>query len=1285
MKEFESIPQDSSEVLTQFYNNHDAAKTGFKDWIAQVDKGSRSYENYAAHVRKANSAIRGAEIASKAAAVGAKLLGTALNVGISIIATKAISAIYNGIDHLINREKEAIEKANELAQAYAQLRQENDSTLRTFTQMKGEFETLASGVSDYGENISLTAEQYQRYREIIDQVVAVHPSLIKGMDAEGNAMVNNNELLAEAIELQKEKNRVDRERYIEEDLPKIIDTDISNRNKAQGKYSNGFNSIINGLPSTSYIDSYDVTVQQELDAEAARIADFEAAMTRSGIIFESQAGNFKFFSEYSQWLGAQEDLIQQMSDKKSVLMTVMKDQYGEDNASITLLNNYLDKSTGDLADYEKASSNIASGLAMRAKREEYSPKIRNDFRDDFQKQIERIARTGGNREDMYAEQDLIGNTFVKMQDEIPIKQINDLQSAYRIGKISVEDYNAGIKEQITTMDVLIAKYPEIGNMLKNIKTEMTDFAQEGKPSILSDQGFAQFSEEAKKADEQFKKLLDRRLEFGQALSEDDLTKYVDQYFRNAPETVKQKVTEIAQQYTEGKITVEQAQQQLSLSFGKQLLDATISDSNKELQNAFAGSGDTISGMIDSYAELAAALDNVGKTMATLRQAQDEMSESGQLSAKTAIEMMNSNENYASVLEVVDGKVRLVENAEEVLTKAKIDSMRKSADLAVKEAEMALAQYDAGEASGELAKSLAGNSGLTFAQKAVAKTTAFLNALLNKQGLKGAIAAANEAVKNMTIDYTAAATATSREDLEKALAEAKKRQEIAYAITPEDLAESYSSSSKNKKDAWLEEFNSLYATLQHRLKMEQITEQQYYDQLLSLNNKYFAGRKKYLDQYRKNLEELFTLERSLFDTWVKEQEHQAFLLSKQKNTEQEQINIYKQLQDKIHQLAQNARALGLAENSEYIQNLQTQWWGYYDKIKSINDAVYDSVKSYLEAQRDWRTGQIDNEIKTQENQLKELEKKDKLEEAALKRQEYRNKLIELEIKLQNALQNKTVANLVRDKDGNWQYDYVADPEVIRDIQDEISSTQKDFDNWELDQRKSAIQDQIQALQEQKTKISEEYEDIDLITKNFLSDLKKVYGDNATEIVQRVNEALADLKSGNLSSSDLQSVYSTKMKSNSEKWKNASESERKALEKENEEYGKSLGWTKRNGVWYDENNKRMYRDGGVADYTGEAILHGTSTKPELVLNNTDAKKLYDYIHSSPNLIAAQFASIRRSVPLNSLTPKNESNVTYHIDKVELPGIKDKRDIPSFFEGIENYALQFAKRRATTSPAY
>lgn len=68
-----------------------------------------------------------------------------------------------------------------------------------------DFATLQKGVGSYGQNISLTNEQYSRYLEICDAIVALNPDIAKGYDSNVEAIAKNAEALDELIEKHKEE------------------------------------------------------------------------------------------------------------------------------------------------------------------------------------------------------------------------------------------------------------------------------------------------------------------------------------------------------------------------------------------------------------------------------------------------------------------------------------------------------------------------------------------------------------------------------------------------------------------------------------------------------------------------------------------------------------------------------------------------------------------------------------------------------------------------------------------------------------------------------------------------------------------------------------------------------------------------------------------------------------------------------------------------------------------------------------------------------------------------
>ena len=148
------------------------------------------------------------------------------------------------------------------------------------------------------------------------------------------------------------------------------------------------------------------------------------------------------------------------------------------------------------------------------------------------------------------------------------------------------------------------------------------------------------------------------------------------------------------------------------------------------------------------------------------------------------------------------------------------------------------------------------------------------------------------------------------------------------------------------------------------------------------------------------------------------------------------------------------------------------------------------------------------------------------------------------------------------------------------------------------------------------------------KAMLEDFSQSGVQNLQNLIDKANELQSALDSLNgINTSDYGDSYPTladdtaqkqqnvinEMKQNSAAWWFANESEQKTLSDRNKALGESLGWTRdADGVWWKKNGVRAYAEGGIADYTGVAMLHGTKSKPELVLNNADAGYLYSVLH-------------------------------------------------------------------------
>lgn len=170
------------------------------------------------------------------------------------------------------------------------------------------------------------------------------------------------------------------------------------------------------------------------------------------------------------------------------------------------------------------------------------------------------------------------------------------------------------------------------------------------------------------------------------------------------------------------------------------------------------------------------------------------------------------------------------------------------------------------------------------------------------------------------------------------------------------------------------------------------------------------------------------------------EHDIFLLTKQgeEKTAQTRVNIYKNMQNMIHQRADEIRAMGLENEEELVRELQQLWWGYQDDIADILDFLKEkqieaiqSTIDALESQKDaysdlgsLMADYIEGQISKIDEQNQALEDQIKLEE-----------------KLDDLAQAKNKRMLVY-KDGQFQY--VSDTDAVSSAQAAYSAEKRTQD-------------------------------------------------------------------------------------------------------------------------------------------------------------------------------------------------------------------------------------------------
>ncbi|MEG2527096.1 MAG: hypothetical protein RSA62_07745, partial [Oscillospiraceae bacterium] len=241
-------------------------------------------------------------------------------------------------------------------------------------------------------------------------------------------------------------------------------------------------------------------------------------------------------------------------------------------------------------------------------------------------------------------------------------------------------------------------------------------------------------------------------------------------------------------------------------------------------------------------------------------------------------------------------------------------------------------------------------------------------------------------------------------------------------------------------------------------------------------------KESLDELKKQMDALF-----------KDAEHRIELLSKQPGNASKIIAEYQKLMDFTKEQADKYRALGEDENSDYIQDLQKQWWGYYENIKSAQKELWDELDRAVQAELETAKEARDRELAALDLQKKELDEARDIESDRVSLEEKKLSLMEAQEKLISVSNERDVRML---KDGKWQW--VADEKTVRDAGKALENAEKELQKFQADLAYQAAVDEINA---RKDAINTAYDTLEAGWKTINKSLE--------EPSRKISEILADI--------------------------------------------------------------------------------------------------------------------------------------------------------------------------------
>ena len=193
-----SITKADVGYITEYFKQIKAGVPVGQAYANTLSHASVAGKKMAANIKKGAvnmDSLKTATTGGKAALFGLEVAATAANIALTMGISLAIQGIVNLVSKWINAEEDLAEKVDEVTSKFKEQSDElrkikGDYDTSNENSMISKYEKLSKGVDGLGRNVSLTADEYSEYQNIVNQIAEQIPSLVSGYDSQGNAILS---------------------------------------------------------------------------------------------------------------------------------------------------------------------------------------------------------------------------------------------------------------------------------------------------------------------------------------------------------------------------------------------------------------------------------------------------------------------------------------------------------------------------------------------------------------------------------------------------------------------------------------------------------------------------------------------------------------------------------------------------------------------------------------------------------------------------------------------------------------------------------------------------------------------------------------------------------------------------------------------------------------------------------------------------------------------------------------------------------------------------------------
>lgn len=1043
-----SIVSSEDIHIIQQYNNaiHNGAQIG-QEFIQSITGQKDSLAAYLLSLKGGEATVQGysaslfaVQGAGTAAAVGINAVNVALRTMSSIGIMMVISLLVEGLNYLMSASDRAQENAEEALNTYNEAQTQLRQSRQTIGNMSADYEALSSRVNSFGENVGLSAEEFDRYNQISNEIANMFPELVQGWTDEGNAILSCKGNL--------------------EELNKAYDAQ---------KLTAAYDLIAQG---SDIMDTYANKLKDE-DLEDWKNSDEESFLAN----LANKKGDLQAIEDYVSRFD--ESVIRDALEGANVDPT----EYWNGKDLIEAVKNNFD----ELINYYQVTASKINGITqeVRPLAEAYLQTDSNyiNASNQHKKIIDLIigsldasffAEYQGNETALYnAIAEIVASVTGEGAGEVLITAL-ETKARFDNNELTVEEYQKQLRPLLKLLNTMDPETKKRVSVIFDIQSSQGRDATEGIRAIQSlinngvDGDVASKFVAGKKAedlavffDEQFLNGLKEWTSQHQGDGADVFFDYLNNSFANAKirlnAVVRQSMPEIYEGIQSSASLAAKAQQEMA-DAGTVSLDTMMS-----LINAGLLTESQFIRTADGYAVSEAALNSMNET--ALKTYQVTYQNAMNAAAVVAEAETDKQGNYQGTREEL---VKLLEAKKAVL---KAEKLKPGADKETIDAQIEQLNTT--------------TDSLNNAWSNLETAESFYNDIIQES-----IAATQQAKWKESVDQ-------AFRDLEHQHSMGL-ISEAAYLDALEQLNNRYYKNSteyENEYQSYLEQIHNgrlqltrdriskEFSDLEHQHNMGLISEAAYLDKLEQLNNQYYKNNAEYESEYQSNLEQIrngrLQLTRDLFAEEQAELQRQR---DRGKISEWKYLNELEKLDEKYYKGRQDFLEDSLQVEDEILQGRLSLYQEAYDQLGELVDKQAEKIRSEKEAEKQALQEQLDALKEYYDQRKQELRDEAEQEDNLQNEAEMKQTIADLERRV-NSLRLSTSAVDVHRR-LELEQELADAREELEDFQEErrLEEAEKALDE-EYEKEAEKLQSQIDTIDEY---LENEYQ----VQQDALNELKQI---------------------------------------------------------------------------------------------------------------------------------------------------------------------------------------------------